>query len=338
MSLIQFTNDLNNNTATTAVKFASFQTFYIYFDQLKLAVLPTQSFTDKQLSEQIFKRKWKESQAEMIFKMKLYAAHNTLTRLSLKITVANFTNYEFLLKMLAYDLYSIIVYGEANYRNVTLKYQMGSRTDQDAREIYDISYSLFYIGSINPTNFYLREIIPVSIFLIRQTIEVYGKRLLGFTSITDEQGNRANNVSTQVAWDFIKIEMKKSTPRITLPTHIDIIKVTEEWTNYYVHTGNIPDIYLIENALHFIEKLIYPQNSANKNFKNSIRFSGTSSIDNYESLKIDFVNFVNVKQKIKWWKEIILWFKIKFARKKAPSRKVVNWRPVEQVDATIRSL
>lgn len=338
MSLIQFTNDLNNNTATTAVKFASFQAFYIYFDQLKLTVLPTQNFTDKQLSEQIFKRKWKKNQAEMIFKMKLYAAHNTLTRLSSKITVANFTDYEFLLKMLAFDLYSIIVHVEANYRNVTLNYQMGSRNEQDAREIYDISCSLFYIGSINPTNFYLREIIPVSIFLIRQTIEVYGKRLLGFTSITDQQGNRANNVSTQVAWDFIKIEMTKSTPRITLPTHIDIIKVTEEWTNYYVHTGNIPDIYLIENALHFIEKLIYPQNTTNKNFKNSIRFSGTSSIDNYESLKTDFVNFVNVKQKIKWWKEIILWFKIKFGKKKAPSRKVVNWRLVEQVDATIRSL
>lgn len=338
MSLIQFTTDLNCNTATTTTKYAAFQTFYTYFDQLKLAVLPTQTFTDKQLSEHIFKRQWKDNQAEMIFKKNLFAAHNTLTRLSTKITIANFTDYEFLLKMLAYDLYNIVAYAEANYRNVTLNYQMGSRPDQSAREIYDISYTLFYIGSINPANFYLREIIPVSIFLIRQTIEVYGKRLLGYTSITDEQGNRVRSVSTQVAWDFIKNEMKKSTPRITLPTHIDIIKATEEWTNYYVHTGNIPDIYLIENALHFIEPLIYPQNGTNRNYKNSIQFAGTSFIDNYESLKADFVNFINVQPKMNWWKKLTLWFKIKFGVKKTPSRKVVNWYHVDSVDATIRTL
>lgn len=53
MSLIQFTNELNSNTATVATKFAALQSFYTYFDQLKLAVLPTQTFTDKQLSEHI---------------------------------------------------------------------------------------------------------------------------------------------------------------------------------------------------------------------------------------------------------------------------------------------
>lgn len=337
MSLIQFTNELNSNTATVATKFAALQSFYTYFDQLKLAVLPTQTFTDKQLSEHIFKRQWKDNQAEMIFKKQLFAAHNTLTRLSSKITVANFIDYEFLLKMLAYDLYNIISYAEANYRNVTLNYQMGSRLDQSAREIYDISRTLFYIGSINPANFYLREIIPVSIFLIRQTIEVYGKRLLGFASITDEQGNRVRSVSTQVAWDFIKSEMQKTKSRITLPTHIDIIKVTEEWTNYYVHTGYIPDIYLIENALHFIEPLIYPQNGTS-NYKNSIRFAGTSFIDNYESLKTDFVNFINIQPKMVWWNKLILWFKIKFGNKKVPSRKVVNWYHIDSVDATIRTL
>lgn len=338
MSLLQFTNDLNSNTATIATKFAAFQTFYTYFDQLKLAVLPTQTFTDKQLSEHIFKRQWKDSQAELVFKKQLFAAHNTLTRLSTKITAENFADYEFLLKMLAYDLYDIVVYAEAKYRNVTLNYQMGSRPDQNAREIYDISYTLFYIGTINPANFYLREIIPVSVFLIRQTIEVYGKRLLGFISITDQQGNRVRSVSTQVAWDFIKEEMKKTTPRITLPTHIDIIKVIEEWTNFYVHTGNIPNIYLIENALHLTEPLIYPQNSTNRNYKNSIRFAGTSTIDNYESLKTDFVNFINTQQKSNWWKNLWNWILIQIGKKKKPSKRIVNWYNVDNVDATIRTL
>lgn len=337
MSLLQFTNDLHNKNLTIVQKHGSFQSFIQYYDQLKTAVLGTSTYSNQQLSEHIFRNSWNENQGELVFKKQMYAAHMTLSRLSGTITVTNFSDYEFMLTMLSYDLYKIVVYAEFHYRNNSLTFEMGSRGEQNAREIFDISRSLFNIGAINPANFYLREIIPVSVFLLRQTVEIYGRRTIGFYSITDIDGNRARNVSTQVAWDFIKKEILKSHPRITLPTNIDVIRRVETCTNSYVHTGNIPEVFLIENAIQFVWPLIYPQNSTEENYKRQIRFAGTTIIRDYNSIKADFTEFINSKL-LKWyeraWNSLLLFLRIR----KEQKRKIAEWMHIDSVDATIKNL
>ncbi len=59
MSLKQFADDLHDKTLTSIAKHTSFQNFIAYFDSLKVAALGTKTFTDKQLSEHIFKNSWK---------------------------------------------------------------------------------------------------------------------------------------------------------------------------------------------------------------------------------------------------------------------------------------
>ena len=338
MSLKQFTDDLHNKTLTPALKHSSFQNFIAYFDTLKVAALGTKTFTDKQLSEHIFKNTWKPDQEKLIFEKHLIAAHNTLQRLNGRVTALNFDQYEFMLNMLAYDLFNTVAYIEVNILKNVLNYSMGSRPDQNAREIFDVSRMIFEIGAVNPANLYLREVFPVSIFLLRQTIEVYGKRLLGVHSVTNEQGQRATGVSTQVAWDFIKAETLKPNCRITLPTNIDIIRKVEEWTNYYVHTGDIPEIYLIENAIHLVTPIIYPLNSTEKNYKNSIVFLGTTKIKDYNAVKADFEAFVNQSRHQNIFKRFWNWLLIALGQKKKPGRRIVNWRPETSVDATIINL
>ena len=240
--------------------------------------------------------------------------------------------------MLSYDLFPIVNYVEKNILGNSLEYAMGSRPDQNAREIYDVCRMMFEIGTINPTTLYLREVFPVAIFLLRQTIEVYGKRTLGFNSITNDQGDRDRGVPTQIAWNFIKLEASKSDSRITLPTHIDIIKKVEEWTNYYVHTGDIPEIYLIENAIHFMMPLIYPLNLTESNYENSIVFLGTTKIKNYNSLKADFEKYINQPKRKNSFKRVWKWILATFRRKKEASKRIVNWQPERSVDATIVSL
>ena len=239
--------------------------------------------------------------------------------------------------MLAFDMFGIIQYGEKKYRSVDLNFDMGTRPDQNAREIFDVSEGILHIGTIDPETAYLREVVPVSIFLLRQTIEVFGKRSLGFHSVTDSNGNRSRNVSTQVAWEFIKSETLKSNSRIKLQANVDTIKKVEEWTNSYVHTGFIPEIFLIENAIHFVKLLIYPMNKV-RDYKNTTRFCGTTQIKEYQSVKTDFEKFVNTSQKqsllIQLWTRLLIFLKI---RKKAKLR-VVNWFNVDKVDATILSL
>ncbi len=336
MSLQPFIHALHDKNQTPAEKFNAFQIFVPYYDQLKTAVLGSRTFTDHQLSEHIFRSTWTQSQGKIIFEKQLFAAHQTLSRIAIKVSALNFKEYEFLLTMLAYDLYEIIAHAELNYRNTRLNFELGSRDEQNAREIFDISRSLLHFGSINIERFYQREVIPVSVFLLRQTIEVYGKRTLGFYRITEPSGNRAK-ISTQVAWDFIKQESLKSNPRITLRVPVDVVRRVETWTNMYVHTGNIPDIYLIENAIQFIWPLIFPQNSTERNYRNQAVFAGTAIIRNYTSVKRDFELFINgepqSKLKKKWIK-ILLFLKLRKRR----SKKLVDWMPIERVDATIKDL
>lgn len=338
MALNQFINDLHNKDLTSDSKYESFQNLIAYIDTLRVATLQTKSYTDKQLSEHIFKKEWNPDQEKLILEKHIIAATNTLERLNLRITAENMANYEFMLKMLAFDLFNIVEYVEVNILKNSLNCRMGSRAQQNAREIFDVSKKILEIGTFEPTTTYLREVFPVSIFLLRQTIEVYGKRLLGFISITTEKGQRIKGVSTQVAWEFIKQETLKPNCRITLPTNIDIIRKVEEWTNYYVHTGDIPEIYLIENAIHFIEPLIYPLNSTEKNYCNKTVLLGTTKIKDYNMIKADFEKFINQKKQQKMLNRLWDWLLIVIGNKKKAEKRIVNWLPENLVDATILNL
>ena len=159
--------------------------------------------------------------------------------------------------------------------------------------------------------------------LIRQTIEVYGKYTLGFYRITDGNGNRTN-ISPQVAWDFIKRETLSPTCRITLPVHIDIIQKVEEWTNFYIHTGNIPEFYLIDNALEFIMPLVYPLNNT-RDYRGQIVIYGTTLIQRYDTVKADFTTFINSRRSrnilIAFWLKVLKTFKVR----RSSYVRVVEW-------------
>jgi hypothetical protein len=339
VELYNFSKDLRNDELTNKEKYDSFVAFKTYYDRLCDDILKKQVFSDDQLAQHIFDKKWDDKQSEMIFKKHLFAAKMTLSRYDKLVTERNFKQFNFVLSMLAHDLFSIVRHGEEHYRQVQLQFDMGARLGQDAREVFDVAEAMLHFGTIDPENAYLREVIPVSIFLLRQTIEVYGKKTLGFRSITDRAGNRARNASTQVAWNFIKAETKKKKSRIKLPANVDTIIKVEEWTNSYVHTGDTQRIFIIDNAIHFVKKLIYPMNTTVRNYKNSIKDYGTTQITSYNVIKDDFERFVN-PPKPKKQKIIQIWsvFLTFIGIRKRPKDIIVNWVDVDRVDATILSL
>jgi hypothetical protein len=342
MSLKQFSKDLHDIHLTPDKKHTSFKNFVTYLEGLKVTVMGAKSFSDRQLSDQIFKELMIPFQT-ITFESHLFAALNTLKRLDAKIDPTNFKHYEFFIQTFTFDIHWLVEYAEQHFRSNSIGSLMYSRPDQNAREIFDVSSMMLEIGMVRTETLYLREIFPVSIFLLRQTIEVYGKRLLGYSSITNHQGQRIR-VPTQIAWSFIKAESLKPSNRIELPTDIEIILKVEQWTNNYVHTGNLPKIYLIENAVQMVSKLIYPL-SKTLNYLGVPRIYGTSKIRNYNSIKTDFEIFVNKSNKLNWlqciknWLQRVKnWFLIKIRIRKNPPKKIVNWMPTDLVDVTIVNL
>lgn len=339
MDLLIFSQTLRDDAISDSAKYHSFIAFKSYYDDLCDFVLKKEIFTDDQLAHHLFAGKWQPNIDETVFKKHLYAAKMTLSRYHQLVTEENFASYKYALTVLAHSLFSNVKRAEEYYRKVPLKFNMGARPDQNAREVFDIAEAMLHIGTVDTQNAYLREVMPVSIFLLRQAIEIYGKRTLGYFSITDKNGNRSRSISTQVAWDFIKTEVKKKDARIKLPTNIDTIIKVEEWTNRYVHTGDIPRAYQIENAIHFVKKLIYPLNNSVKDFQNIVNFYGTTRISKYNSVKADFERFVNPAAPprnplVKIWS----WLLIQLNVRKKPKEIIVNWMPVRRIDATILSL
>lgn len=133
-------------------------------------------------------------------------------------------------------------------------------------------------------------------------IEVSGKRILGFSSITDEKGDRIKKIKTQIAWEFIKKD-QNSTKRIELPIEVDTVLKIEQWTNQFIHTGYVQPIYLIENALFFLSKLANPR---------------PTKITDYDTLKLEFKQFL--KEKVKDEQDVI-----------------INWESTNRIESKIVS-
>lgn len=301
MKLNQFSKNIIDDTISEQNKMEAFVSFYNYYSKLVEKVLNGQKFTDKELTEEIFDS-WERNIAQNKYEKYLFSSLQTLERIKLaietntinkfnlennKISIKNFSEFLFIFSVDVFDLVRFVE--EKHYNN-----QMGSRIqkrhDSSIYEIFETATIILNIKLFGVSSIQYRDFFSYTIYTIRLMIEVAGKAILGYNTITDEKGNRVGEISSQIAWHFIKNDQKLK-KRIELPLEIDTILKIESWTNQFIHTGNIQPIFLIENALTIIEKLSIPRNT---------------KIFYYKELKKDFEKFVNSKIKRKR-KIIINW-------------------------------
>ena len=328
MSLNEFSSIIHDAKKNETDKLIAFNEFYNYYSELVKTVLKNKTFSERQLSKDIFRKSWSEKESETVFKKCLYSSFKTLERVKVgietnivnkfkigeeKTGINNFIDFLF---MFSFDVFEIVRYAEEKYNNKKLNYNMGGRPDLSVREIFENANILLHIKHFQASSIHYRDFFSYTVFAIRLMIEVAGKRILGFNAITDDNGDRAMGIKTQIAWDFIK-EDQLSNKRIQLPLEIDTILEIEKWTNNYIHTGFVQPIFLVENALFFLEKLVFPCNET-KNYRGQALLAGTTKIQNYNIVKTDFEKFVQSKGKGKKY--------------------IIHWKDEKQVDSTILSL
>lgn len=329
MDLNEFSSIIHDDKRNEADKIVAFNEFYNYYSALVEVVLKNETFSDRQLCDDIFRKDWNDKQSETVFKKCLYSSFKTLERVRIGIEtnvvnkfkigeekkgINNFTDFLFIF---SFDVFEIVRYAEEKYNDKKLNYDMGGRGDLTVSEIFENANIFLHIKHFGASSIHYRDFFPYTIFAIRLMIEVAGKRILGFNSITNDKGSRAKEIGTQIAWEFIKKD-QLSNKRIQLPVEIDTVLKIEKWTNSYIHTGFIQPIYLVENALFFLEKLVFPCNQI-KNYRGQALFAGTTKIQNYNTVKTDFENFVQSKGK-------------------GTKKYIINWKHEKQVDSTIISL
>lgn len=293
MDLNKFSNLIRGNNVDEVEKLEAFDSFYNYYSDLVKKVLKNKTFTERQLSVDIFRKKWNQNKSETVFKKQLFSSFKTLERIknSLETGIVNnfnirqdkgsIDNFSEFLFIFLYDVYELVKYAELEYNNNTLNYHMGSAIGSSTRDIFENGSIILHIHHFGTNSIHYRDFFSYTVFTIRLMIEVAGKKILGFKSITDNNGERIKKIKTQIAWDFIKQDQLNS-KRIELPIEIATILEIEKWTNRFIHTGYIQPIFLVENALVFLEKLARHQ---------------SSKISGYNNLKNEFKGFIQEKVK-----------------------------------------
>lgn len=314
MNLNDFSSIIKNEKKDESQKEQAFYKFYDYYSELVKSVLKKKTFTERQLSVDIFRKKFTEKQSETVFKKQLFASLKTLERIKKGIetgvvnrfnigkTNGSINDFSDFLFIFSFDVYELVKYAEFKYNSKTLNYSMGSSIGSSTRDVFENGSIILFIKHFGTDSIHYRDFFSYSVFTIRLMIEVAGKKILGFNSITDENGDRIRKIKTQIAWEFIKND-QINFKRIQLPIEVDTILKIEKWTNQFIHTGYIQPIYLIENALLFLDKLTFPK---------------STKISNYNTLKLEFEQFL--KEKVKEDQEII----INWERKNNMESKIIS--------------
>lgn len=118
---------------------------------------------------------------------------------------------------------------------------------------------------------------PTSIFLIRQSIELWIKDIFGIDYIVDDKD------------ELIKLQPERLfellNNKIELPINKKVIFKIHKWSQRYVHAGWMVHIWEIENALHILNPIF---NSRNIKIKKSY-------YDDMENQLIRILNMPNIK-------------------------------------------
>lgn len=95
----------------------------------------------------------------------------------------------------------------------------------------------------------IHRAIPAAISLLRTTIELVIKNSLGIRKITYSNGSPVK-VSSYIFLDFIK----ENESHLNFPVDFSIVKKIYEWSNHFIHNGEISYHWMIWEAFNVISK------------------------------------------------------------------------------------
>lgn len=272
--------------------------FFDWYINYCNVILNGKTFKEKQIAEYIFRENFKsERQLKLWFLKSIYISKQYVEYLNSKVLEKDIHKYSHSLSSLETDLEWLIASFEVRCKKTVTKISLnsGRRKNLSPTDIYSAARTLFYIEEFdNIEDLYLRDLKPAVMFQIRQLLEIFGKNIIGYYSILDKDGNSVKKF-TQIAWDFIKEEIKKSDSKIEFPFDVHMILAINNWTNSFVHTTHIHSSYIQFFALKTINVLFHSKAKGIKIYTGKIQNKfdcADIKISNYNQLKIEFENYL----------------------------------------------
>lgn len=153
-----------------------------------------------------------------------------------------------------HDVRPIIEYLERRHDSEFVFFEGGKAYGRPAWQIYRESYSLYWSSSNNQPSVSHRNGISLSVFTLRQSLEILFQRVLGFYGAHDK-----NYTEPRLRHDFFPEFIEKHIDKFNVRYHSlrNIIKLYK-WTNFFIHTGVMPRIWEPWFALEYCKNLFQP--------------------------------------------------------------------------------
>ncbi len=120
------------------------------------------------------------------------------------------------------------------------------RRQLSAKEIYfnslQLSRRIIYINDIS--------VVPISIFQLRQSIELRICEILGIKAVVNEKNEFAKITADRF------LEVKSLEDNYIFPVKKSIILKIHKWSNLFIHRGFVDDYWLLEFAFYLLDEFI----------------------------------------------------------------------------------
>lgn len=234
----------------------NYRQFYDFLDDIYNSWFPNKDYSDEHIAEEIFIREAKHKDLRNLYKYKFLALLRSIDR-----TYENIKHYfengekesykDARILLRGFSLEGMIFLSEAHY------YVEGKRTGwvcskrniANSREIFHAAKMVF-VKKVSVNDLSSHIIMPTSVVLIRQFIEIRIKNALGIRTIHEKDGR-----IKRIPADKLIAIIEKYRNEIEFPIKISLLKKIHNWTQYYIHGGMIPESWIIEWAFHILSPL-----------------------------------------------------------------------------------
>lgn len=165
-------------------------------------------------------------------------------------------------------------------------------------KLLECSFSHLFAEEYNPSKGLCTGAMHTTmLFNIRQTLELVGKGIIGFTFVKDAAGSPSHKFS-QVAWDFLLDYDTRFSGDILLNVPINCVSAISKWANRFIHTGFMEPLYMQYYAYYVVETLMRPPKTSFVN-RDGTRHSaldfGDYRLKNYDRIKSEFEKYCKSK-------------------------------------------
>lgn len=249
-----------------------------------------------------------KGQCKEYLRYMLYAAMLYMKKLRGEIKPEDMPNCRDLIWTLMADYEGLLANYEVAHNtssvNMVCHGSRGTSTPMDIKFAANQLMFLEFTGSLDQVDF--RNVKPITLFVVRQCLEVYGKRMIGFEDIVDYGGHSIHQF-TQVAWTFLQEMERQGKNVVKLPFKASTVQKLNSWTNHFVHHPYVENCFVQSYALEFLfafgKPITFKSSSSGRTVWNVNH--GDFVIPDYGYLKQEFTDYIrktrpNLKFKIKW--------------------------------------